>query len=74
MALLVVLVSAVATRLDVSAVHPGTGQLVEPVNLLSISGLHLMMRELVTNFTGFALLGTVLVAMLGIAVASLPRR
>jgi hypothetical protein len=69
MAVLVVLFSAVAAQLNLSAVHPGTGQVVEPVSLLSISGLHRMMRELVTNFTGFAPLGTVLVAMLGIAVA-----
>ncbi|HUE87172.1 MAG TPA: AbgT family transporter [Vicinamibacterales bacterium] len=69
MAFLVVLVSAAAAQLNLSAVHPGTGQVVEPVSLLSISGLHRMMRELVTNFTGFAPLGTVLVAMLGIAVA-----
>lgn len=69
MALLVVLGSAVAAQLNVNAVHPGTGQLIEPVSLLSISGLHRIMRELVTNFTSFAPLGTVLVAMLGIAVA-----
>jgi aminobenzoyl-glutamate transport protein len=69
MAVLVVLVSALAAQLDLSAVHPGTGQIVAPVSLLSVSGLHRMMRELVTNFTGFAPLGTVLVAMLGIAVA-----
>jgi aminobenzoyl-glutamate transport protein len=69
MAVLVVLVSAVAAALDLQAVHPGTGEIVRPVSLLSLEGLHRMMRELVTNFTGFAPLGTVLVAMLGIAVA-----
>jgi aminobenzoyl-glutamate transport protein len=69
MAALVVLVSAVAAQLELSAVHPGTGKPVVPVNLLSIAGLHRMMTEMVTNFTSFAPLGTVLVAMLGIAVA-----
>jgi len=69
MAALVVVVSAIAARLDLSAVHPGTGQTIVPVSLLSLAGLHRMMTEMVSNFTGFAPLGTVLVAMLGIAVA-----
>jgi aminobenzoyl-glutamate transport protein len=69
MAVLVVLISAAAAQLELSAVHPGTGMPVVPVSLLSIAGLHRMMTEMVTNFTSFAPLGTVLVAMLGIAVA-----
>jgi len=69
MALLVVLLSAIAARLDLSVVHPGTGEIIAPVSLLSISGLHRMLTGMVSNFTGFAPLGTVLVAMLGIAVA-----
>jgi aminobenzoyl-glutamate transport protein len=69
MAALVVVVSGAAAALDLSAVHPGTGDTVRPVSLLSVPGLHRMLTEMVTNFTGFAPLGTVLVAMLGIAVA-----
>ena len=69
MAVLVVIVSAIAVQFNLSAVHPTTGAVVTPVSLLTIAGLHRMMTELVTNFTGFAPLGTVLVAMLGIAVA-----
>jgi aminobenzoyl-glutamate transport protein len=69
MALGVVIVSAIAAQFDLSVVHPGTKKTIEPVSLLSISGLHRMMTEMVNNFTGFAPLGTVLVAMLGIAVA-----
>lgn len=69
MALLVVIGSWVAAQFNLSAVHPATGRIVTPVSLLSIAGLHRMMTELVTNFTNFAPLGTVLVAMLGIAVA-----
>ena len=38
-------------------------------NLLSIDGLHLILTKMVTYFTGFAPLGTVLVAMLGIGIA-----
>jgi aminobenzoyl-glutamate transport protein len=69
MAALVVVLSWVAARLQITAVHPGTGQLVEVVNLLSVEGLHRILIGMVANFTGFAPLGTVLVAMLGIAVA-----
>jgi aminobenzoyl-glutamate transport protein len=69
LALLVVLVSALAARLDLAVTHPSTGKLVQPVSLLTLAGLHRIMTELVTNFTSYAPLGTVLVAMLGIAVA-----
>ncbi|MEX1369266.1 MAG: AbgT family transporter [Nannocystaceae bacterium] len=69
MAMLVVLASAVAAWLGLEATHPGTGERVVPVNLLSVPGIHRMLTEMVPNFTGFAPLGTVLVAMLGIGVA-----
>ncbi len=69
MAVLVIVASAVASWLDVAVVHPGTGETITVVNLVSISGLHRIITSMVTNFTGFAPLGTVLVAMLGIAVA-----
>lgn len=69
MALAVIVASAVAAAAGLSVVHPGTGQSVRAVSLLSIEGLHLILTRMVTNFTGFAPLGTVLVAMLGIAVA-----
>jgi aminobenzoyl-glutamate transport protein len=68
-ALLVVLLSAVASALGLSVVHPATGQPVVPLNLLTVEGLHRILTSLVSNFTAFAPLGTVLVAMLGIAVA-----
>ena len=69
MAGVVIIVSALATAFGVSAVHPGTGEVVRPVNLVSLAGLHRILTEMVTNFTGFTPLGTVLVAMLGIAIA-----
>jgi len=68
-AALVVLLSWVVARFDVSVVHPGTGAVVTPVNLLSVEGLHLILTKMVTNFTAFAPLGTVLVALLGIGIA-----
>lgn len=69
MAVLVVLLSGIFSRFDLAVTHPGTGEVVRAVNLLSVEGLHRILREMVTNFTGFAPLGTVLVAMLGIGVA-----
>jgi aminobenzoyl-glutamate transport protein len=69
MAVLVIVVSGIAAQFDLTVTHPGTGKPVQPVSLLSLAGLHRIMTSLVTNFTSFAPLGTVLVAMLGIAVA-----
>jgi aminobenzoyl-glutamate transport protein len=61
--------SWITSLFGVSAVHPGTGETVEIVNLMSKRGLHMIMTNMVTNFTGFAPLGTVLVALLGIGIA-----
>ena len=68
LALLIVLLSGLAATTGLEVVHPGTGETVRPVSLLTVSGLHRILIEMVTNFTGFAPLGTVLVAMLGIGV------
>ena len=62
----VIVVSALAARTGVEVVHPGTGELIRPVSLATVEGLHRILTEMVTNFTSFAPLGTVLVAMLGI--------
>jgi aminobenzoyl-glutamate transport protein len=69
MALAVVVLSAITAQFDLIVVHPGTGEEIRPVNLMTIPGLHRMLMNMVTNFTGFAPLGTVLVAMLGIGIA-----
>jgi aminobenzoyl-glutamate transport protein len=69
LALLVVLLSWVGARAGLEVAHPGTGKLIAVVNLLSVEGLHRILTSTVSNFTGFAPLGTVLVAMIGIGVA-----
>ncbi|MEX1311404.1 MAG: AbgT family transporter [Candidatus Sulfomarinibacteraceae bacterium] len=69
MALAVIVISGVAAWAGVSAVNPATGEAIEVVSLLSIAGLHRILEEMVVNFTGFAPLGTVFVAMLGIGIA-----
>ena len=69
LALFVIVMSWVASLADMSVVHPTTGAVITPVNLMSIEGLHRILTSLVTNFTSFAPLGTVLVALIGIGVA-----
>lgn len=69
LALVVVLVSWLADLSGMSALHPATGEPVTPKNLLSAEGLHFILTKMVVNFTGFAPLGTVLVALLGIGIA-----
>jgi aminobenzoyl-glutamate transport protein len=68
-AVLALILSWVAAQFDLEVTHPGTGELIRPVNLLSIHGLHMIITQMVTNFTSFAPLGVVLVAMLGIGIA-----
>ena len=69
LALLVVVLSWVAAQFSLSVQHPSTGATVTAVNLLSLEGLHRILTNLVGNFTSFAPLGTVLVALIGIGVA-----
>lgn len=69
LAILTLILSAVFSWSGVSVTHPGTGEEIRSVNLLTVEGLHRIIGGLVTNFTGFAPLGIVLVGVLGIAVA-----
>jgi aminobenzoyl-glutamate transport protein len=55
--------------LGVSVTHPLTGKPIVAVNLLDRQGFQNIVTKAVTNFTGFAPLGTVLVAMIGVGVA-----
>jgi len=71
-ALGVVVISAVATHFGLSAVDPrdqSGDTLLTTTSLLSREGVQWMSTNLVTNFTGFVPLGTVLVALLGVGVA-----
>ncbi|MBN1301610.1 MAG: AbgT family transporter [Melioribacteraceae bacterium] len=63
------ILSAVGSAMEWEVIHPGTKETVKPVNLLSHDGIHRILLEMVENFTGFAPLGIVLVAMLGIGIA-----
>jgi len=68
-ALFILVLSAVAALFDWSAIHPGTKEVIRSVNLLSVDGIHRILVEMVRNFTSFAPLGIVMVAMLGIGIA-----
>jgi aminobenzoyl-glutamate transport protein len=65
----IIVLSGLVSFFNVTAVHPGTGATIEVFNLMSREGLHMIMTGMVTNFTSFAPLGTVLVALLGIGIA-----
>ncbi|MGF1669713.1 MAG: AbgT family transporter, partial [Balneolaceae bacterium] len=76
-ALGVVLLSGMAEWLEWTAPDPrpegAAGRapdgIIEPVSLLNGDGLRMIVENMVTNFTSFAPLGVVLVALLGVGVA-----
>lgn len=67
--LITLLVSMVGYYFEWQGVNPATGDTIKVVNLLSVEGLHRILLEMVDNYTGFAPLGIVMVAMLGIGIA-----
>ncbi len=68
-ALITLLISAIGYYLGWQGINPATGETITVINLLSIEGLHRILLEMVNNYTGFAPLGIVMVAMLGIGIA-----
>jgi len=77
LALFIVFLSGVLGFFDVSVLDPrpigAKGReadgIIEVISLMNAEGLQRIVTGLVTNFTGFAPLGTVLVALLGVSVA-----
>ena len=73
LALLVILISEIGVRtgMEVSYYNASTKEdtTVAAVSLMNAAGLRYMFNSATTNFTSFAPLGTVLVAMLGVGVA-----
>lgn len=67
--LLIPVLSALFAMAELSAVHPTTGENISALNLISVEGLHLVLERTVSNFTQFAPVGTVLVAIMGIGIA-----
>ncbi|MDV2963250.1 AbgT family transporter [Shewanella algae] len=73
----VILISGIAGYFEVTVVDPrpegasgrSTDGLIHVVSLMNAEGLRMIVSNLVTNFTGFTPLGTVLVALLGVGIA-----
>lgn len=68
-ALLTLIISWIGSLLGWEIIHPATHELIKAKNLLSGEGAHFILEKTVTNFTDFAPLGIVLVALLGIGIA-----
>jgi aminobenzoyl-glutamate transport protein len=69
LAVLVVVISAICSALNVTAVNPADGSTVEVFNLFSIAGIQYLWTNVISNFSGFAPLGMVLVAVIGSSIA-----
>jgi aminobenzoyl-glutamate transport protein len=65
---IVFLLSGLVSFFEFQAIHPVSKEVLLPVNLLSGHGIRYFLTDLVKNFTSFAPLGTVLVAMLGFSL------
>lgn len=66
---LIVLISVITEALGLSASHPVDQRVFEAKSLFSQAGLQWALTHTVRNFTQFAPVGTVLVAVLGIGIA-----
>jgi aminobenzoyl-glutamate transport protein len=66
---IVLVASWLAATLGISVVHPGTGESIQAINLLSGDQLQRIFTAMTVTFTSFPPLGMVLVVMLGIGVA-----
>ncbi|ABZ74778.1 AbgT putative transporter [Shewanella halifaxensis HAW-EB4] len=73
----VVVISGIAGYFELTVVDPrpegasgrSSDGLIHVVSLMNAEGLRMIVSNLVTNFTGFTPLGTVLVALLGVGIA-----
>lgn len=67
--LAVIFLSWIFDIYGLSVLQPQTGEEIRVQSLLSPEGVRWVLRHVITNFTGFAPLGLVIVAMFGIGVA-----
>jgi aminobenzoyl-glutamate transport protein len=66
---IVMVASWMATAAGAGAIHPGTGEPIEPINLFSGEQIRRILTQMPQTFAAFPPLGLVLVVMLGIGVA-----
>jgi len=69
LALMVVLISWLAYKMNVSALHPAGDEIITVNNLVSSDGFRWIYTNILKNFLHFPPLGYVLVVMIGIGVA-----
>lgn len=69
LAIAVIIASWLFSLGGATVVHPGTGETLPIKNLASAEGLQYILSSTLSNFTGFAPLGLVLVMMMGIGLA-----
>lgn len=67
--LLVIVLSWLCAALGITATHPVSGNIIAAESLLNQQGLADILTRAVSNFTSFAPVGVVVVAMLGIGIA-----
>lgn len=67
--ILIWIFSAIFSSFTFAEIDPRSGEPIVVVNLLTLDALAVFFSKMVTTFTGFAPLGIVLVAMLGVGVA-----
>lgn len=69
MAVIVALLSWLASSFDMQAMHPATGEVIKVKNLLNADGIRWIYTNVEHNFVKFPPLGLVLVIIVGIGVA-----
>ena len=67
--IIIIVLSAITSYFNLSAVDPGRGESVYARNLVSGEGLRWFVQEMVTNFAHFAPFGLVLVMIMGVSIA-----
>ncbi len=65
----IAIASWLISRAGVTTIHPGTGETISAINMISGEGFRFMWTKMTDNFVHFPPLGIVLVAMIGIGVA-----
>ncbi len=68
-ALVTLILSYLIQRSGMVAIHPGTGENIRAINLLSADGFRFIFSSATDNFVKFPPLGIVIVAMIGVGVA-----
>lgn len=69
LSVIVVVISWICSMLGASAVNPANGETIAVTNLMSVYGIQYLWNNVITNFSGFAPMGMVLVAVIGSSVA-----